>query len=235
MPKGRIPIETHIKRSEDIADVLEMMYDELKQKHQIYVIAPLIEDNENSELTSVNNLKDKMNLAFGSKYNIDVLHGKMANALKDDIMLKFKNNETQILISTTVIEVGVDVPNASMIVIFDANRFGLSTLHQLRGRVGRGNIKSSCVLISSQETERLNILEKTNDGFEIAEEDFKLRGSGDLFGTKQSGDMNFKIANIKEDYDILVQANKDAAQFIKTKDEKYDLLKQMILNDIDTD
>ncbi len=235
MPKGRMPIKTYVKKNEEIPEVLEMMYEELKLKHQIYVIAPLIEDSENSELTSVNNLKDKMNLAFGSKYNIDVLHGKMANALKDDIMLKFKNNETQILISTTVIEVGVDVPNASMIVIFDANRFGLSTLHQLRGRVGRGNIKSSCVLISSQETERLNILEKTNDGFEIAEEDFKLRGSGDLFGTKQSGDMNFKIANIKEDYDILVQANKDAAQFIKTKDEKYDLLKQMILNDIDTD
>ena len=235
MPKGRIPIETHIKRSEDIADVLEMMYDELKQKHQIYVIAPLIEDNENSELTSVNNLKDKMNLAFGSKYNIDVLHGKMANALKDDIMLKFKNNETNILISTTVIEVGVDVPNASMIVIFDANRFGLSTLHQLRGRVGRGNVKSSCILISSQETERLEILAKTNDGFEIAEEDFKLRGSGDLFGTRQSGDMNFKIADIKEDYDLLVKANKDASAFMKNKDEKYDLLKETILSSIDTD
>jgi len=235
MPKGRIPIDTYVKKSEEISDVLEMMYEELKHNHQIYVIAPLIEDNENSELTSVNNLKDKMNLAFGSKYNIDVLHGKMANALKDDIMLKFKNNETNILISTTVIEVGVDVPNASMIVIFDANRFGLSTLHQLRGRVGRGNIKSSCVLISSQETERLDILSKTNDGFEIAEEDFKLRGSGDLFGTKQSGDMNFKIADIKEDYDLLVKANKDAANFMKNNDPKYDLLKETILNSIDTD
>ena len=118
-----MPIKTYVKRNEEIPDVLEMMYSELKQKHQIYVIAPLIEDSENSELTSVNNLKDKMNLAFGSKYNIDVLHGKMAGALKDDIMLKFKNNETQILISTTVVEVGVYVPNASMIVIFDANRF----------------------------------------------------------------------------------------------------------------
>ena len=235
MPKGRMPIKTYVKKNEEIPEVLEMMYEELKLKHQIYVIAPLIEDSENSELTSVNNLKDKMNLAFGSKYNIDVLHGKMAGALKDDIMLKFKNNETQILISTTVVEVGVDVPNASMMVIFDANRFGLSTLHQLRGRVGRGKVESTCVLISSQETERLDILSRTNDGFEIAEEDFKLRGSGDLFGTRQSGDMNFRIADIKEDYHLLVQANKDAKEFVKNKDSKYDLLKQTILASIDTD
>ena len=235
MPKGRMPIKTYVKKNEEISDVLEMMYAELKAKHQIYVIAPLIEDSENSELTSVNNLKDKMNLAFGSKYNIDVLHGKMAGALKDEIMLKFKNNETQILISTTVVEVGVDVPNASMMVIFDANRFGLSTLHQLRGRVGRGKVESTCVLISSQETERLDILSHTNDGFEIAEEDFKLRGSGDLFGTRQSGDMNFRIADIKEDYDLLVQANKDAKEFIKNKEEKYELLKETILASIDTD
>ncbi len=122
-----------------------------------------------------------------------------------------------------------------MMVIFDANRFGLSTLHQLRGRVGRGKVESCCVLISSQETERLDILSRTNDGFEIAEEDFKLRGSGDLFGTRQSGDMNFRIANIKEDYDLLVKANKDAKEFIKNKDSKYDLLKETILTAIDTD
>ena len=169
------------------------------------------------------------------KYKIDVLHGKIANGLKDEIMTRFKNNETNILISTTVVEVGVDVPNASMIVIFDANRFGLSTLHQLRGRVGRGNIESSCILISSQETERLHILEKTTDGFVIAEEDFKLRGSGDLFGTKQSGDMNFKIANIREDYHILVEANKDAKEFLKRNDEELLFLKELIINHVDTD
>ena len=144
-------------------------------------------------------------------------------------------HKIDILISTTVIEVGVNVPNASMIVIFDSNIFGLSTLHQLRGRVGRGKIESTCVLISSQETERLDILSHTNDGFEIAEEDFKLRGSGDLFGTRQSGDMNFRIADIKEDYDLLVQANKDAKEFIKNKEEKYELLKETILASIDTD
>ena len=234
MPKGRIPVKTMIKNDEEMSSVLELMYDELKEKHQIYVIAPLIEGDEESELTSVNDLKDKMNLAFGSKYKIEVLHGKMPNNLKDEIMLKFKNNEINILISTTVIEVGVDVPNASMMVIFDANRFGLSTLHQLRGRVGRGSIESKCILISKVETERLNILEKTTDGFVIAEEDFKLRGSGDLFGTKQSGDMNFKIANLKEDYKILVEANKDAKEFWKKEDNDLLNLKERIIKTIET-
>lgn len=235
MPKGRMPIKTYVKNNSEISEVLEMMYKELQNNHQIYVIAPLIEDNENSDLTSVNELKDKMMLAFGSKYKIDVLHGKIANGLKDEIMDHFKKNETNILISTTVIEVGVDVPNASMIVIFDANCFGLSTLHQLRGRVGRGNIASSCILISSQETERLRVLEKTSDGFVIAEEDFKLRGSGDLFGTKQSGDMNFKIANIREDYHILVEANKEAKEFLKKTDEDNLKLKELILTEVATD
>ena len=232
MPKGRLPVETFVKKSEQITDVLEMMLEELNNKHQIYVIAPLIEDSENSDLTSVNELRDKMNLAFGKKYKIDLLHGKIGNNQKDEIMKNFKDGKTHILISTTVIEVGVDVPNASMMVIFDANRFGLSTLHQLRGRVGRGSVASRCVLISSQETKRLEILAKTNDGFEISEEDFKLRGSGDLFGTKQSGDMQFKIANIREDFKILVQANKDAKEFLKMNDEEIKDLKNYFINSI---
>ena len=232
MPKGRLPVETFVKSNEQITDVLEMMLDELNNKHQIYVIAPLIEDSENSDLTSVNELRDKMNLAFGKKYKIDLLHGKIGNNQKDEIMKNFKDGKTHILISTTVIEVGVDVPNASMMVIFDANRFGLSTLHQLRGRVGRGSVASKCVLISSQETKRLEILAKTNDGFEISEEDFKLRGSGDLFGTKQSGDMQFKIANIREDFKILVQANKDAKEFLKMNDEEIIDLKNYFINSI---
>ena len=209
-----------------------MMLKELEENHQIYVIAPLIDDSENSDLTSVNELRDKMNLAFGKKYKIDILHSKVGNIQTDEIMHKFKDGKIHILISTTVIEVGVDVPNASMMVIFDANRFGLSTLHQLRGRVGRGNIASSCILISSQETKRLDILEKTTDGFEIAEEDFKLRGSGDVFGTKQSGDIAFKIANIKEDYKILVQANKDLKEFLKMKDVDSLNLKNYLINNI---
>lgn len=232
MPKGRLPVKTFVKKSDEIKDVLEMMLKELENHHQIYVIAPLIEDSENSDLTSVNELRDKMNLAFGKKYRIDLLHGKIGNNQKEEIMHNFKDGKTHILISTTVIEVGVDVPNASMMVIFDAHRFGLSTLHQLRGRVGRGNVASSCILISAQETKRLEILAKTNDGFEISEEDFKLRGSGDLFGTKQSGDMQFKIANIRDDFKILLQANKDAKEFLKKNDAEVLNLRNYFINSI---
>ncbi len=232
MPKGRIPVKTYVKSDKEIKDVLEMMYEELKEKHQIYVIAPLIEESENSDLTNVIELRDKMNLAFGSKYKIDIVHGKMATQAKDLIMNEFKQNKIQILISTTVIEVGVDVPNASMMVIFDANRFGLSTLHQLRGRVGRGKIASKCILISNQDTKRLEIMEKTNDGFEISEEDFKLRGSGDLFGTKQSGDMAFKIANIRQDYKILIQAKKDSLEYLKDENTDNEELKKLLIESI---
>ncbi len=220
-PKGRKKIKTVVRTNKEIKDVLEMMYEELKQGHQIYVIAPLIEEsenNQNSSLTNVNDLKEKMTLAFGSKYKIDLVHGKMASAAKELIMNEFLQNKVQILISTTVIEVGVDVPNATMMVIFNAERFGLSTLHQLRGRVGRSELQSSCILISDNDTKRLEIMENTNDGFEISEEDFKLRGHGDLFGTKQSGDMTFKIADLKADYKILLQAREDSLEYLLDKE-----------------
>ena len=231
-PKGRQKIETVVKKTSEITDVLEMMYEELKNKHQIYVIAPLIEESENSDLTTVNELRDKMKLAFKDKYKIDIVHGKMASGAKDIIMDQFKKNEVQILISTTVVEVGVDVPNATTMVIFDADRFGLSTLHQLRGRVGRGTSKSQCILISDSDTERLKIMEREDDGFVISEEDFKLRGHGDLFGTKQSGDMAFKIASIRNDYKILLQAKKDSKEYLENKDTDNDLLKKILIDSI---
>lgn len=229
-PKGRKKIKTVVKNNKEIKDVLEMMYEELKQGHQIYVIAPLIEESENSDLTNVNDLKEKMTLAFGSKYKIDLVHGKMASAAKELIMNEFLQNKVQILISTTVIEVGVDVPNATMMVIFNAERFGLSTLHQLRGRVGRSELQSSCILISDNDTKRLEIMESTNDGFEISEEDFKLRGHGDLFGTKQSGDMTFKIADLKADYKILLQAREDSLEYLL--DKETDANKLRLINTI---
>ena len=209
-----------------------MMFKELKAGHQVYVIAPLIEESENSDLTNVNDLKDKMTMAFGNHYKIDIVHGKMASGAKDLIMNQFKNNEVQILISTTVVEVGVDVPNATTMAIFDADRFGLSTLHQLRGRVGRGTSKSQCILISDSDAERLKIMEREDDGFVISEEDFKLRGHGDLFGTKQSGDMTFKIANIKNDYKILLQAKKDSKEYLLDKETDNDLLKKKLIDAI---
>lgn len=231
-PKGRQKIDTFVKKNNEIKDVLGMMYEELKNKHQVYVIAPLIEESENSDLTTVNELKDQMKLAFGDHYKIDIVHGKMASGAKDMIMEQFKENKVQILISTTVVEVGVDVPNATTMVIFDADRFGLSTLHQLRGRVGRGTSKSQCILISDSDAERLKIMEKEDDGFVISEEDFKLRGHGDLFGTKQSGDMTFKIASIKNDYKILLQAKKDSKEYLLNKETDNDELKQRLISSI---
>ena len=231
-PKGRQKIDTYLKTNAEIKDVLGMMYDELKAGHQVYVIAPLIEESENSDLTNVCELRDKMKQAFKDHYKIDIVHGKMSSGAKDLIMDQFKKNEVQILISTTVVEVGVDVPNATTMVIFDADRFGLSTLHQLRGRVGRGTSKSQCILISDSDAERLKIMETVDDGFEISEEDFKLRGHGDLFGTKQSGDMTFKIASIKSDYKILLQAKKDSKEYLLNKDTDNDELKINLINSI---
>ena len=237
MPKGRIPVKTKVFNNKEMNSVYKLMEEELKENHQIYVIAPLIEDSEgNSDLATVNTLRDKMNLIFGNKYKIDIVHGKMKSQEKELIMEEFKQNIVNILISTTVIEVGVDVKNATMIVIFDANRFGLSTLHQLRGRVGRSNLLSKCLLISDKEDEkRLEVMEKTNDGFEISEEDFKMRGSGDLFGTKQSGDMTFKMANLKNDYKILLQAKKDSQEYLDNKEYDNDLLKKRLISSINRD
>ena len=231
-PKGRQKIDTFVKKNDEIKDVLEMMYKELKNNHQVYVIAPLIEDSENSDLTTVCKLRDQMKLAFGDHYRIDIVHGKMASQNKDSIMEQFKNNEVQILISTTVVEVGVDVPNATTMVIFDADRFGLSTLHQLRGRVGRGTSKSQCILISDSDAARLKIMETVDDGFVISEEDFKLRGHGDLFGTKQSGDMSFKIADIKSDYKILLQAKNDSEEYLLDESKDNDELKKKLISSI---
>lgn len=233
LPSGRKEVKTFVRTEAEMKDVLSQMNEELKKNHQIYVIAPLIEQSDNSDLTNVYNLKDKMNLAFGSKYNIDIVHGKMKPEAKDLIMSEFKQNKINILISTTVIEVGVDVENATMIVIFDAERFGLSTLHQLRGRVGRNSFESKCILISNMEKERLKIMETVYDGFEISEQDFKLRGAGDLFGVKQSGDMSFKIANLKSDYKILVQAKKDSLEYLKNKDYDNDSIKMRLISSIE--
>ena len=153
-----------------------MMIDEIKANHQIYVVAPLIEESETLDLSDINKLKDKFDIAFNHKIPIGILHGRLKNNEKEAIMNDFKNNIIKVLISTTVIEVGIDVPNANMIVIFNAERFGLATLHQLRGRVGRSDLESKCLLISDSDTKRLKVLEESNDGFYISEMDFKMRG-----------------------------------------------------------
>ncbi len=217
MPNGRKDVITLLKKNNEIKDVLNMMLEEIKNKHQVYVIAPLVEESDKIDLENVEALYDKMNKAFGKICKIGLIHGKMNQHDKDKAMDDFKNHKTSILISTTVIEVGVDVKNATMIVIFDSFRFGLSTLHQLRGRVGRNSLQSYCVLISDKDSERLNVMTKTNDGFKISEEDFKLRGSGDIFGIRQSGDMSFNIADLKNDFNILLRAKEDSLEFMESK------------------
>ena len=214
LPNGRKEIKTLLMNSKQIKSVLEMMYNELKNKHQIYVIAPLVEESDKIDLENVDELYNKMNSAFGKVCKIGIMHGKMDKDDKEDVMQKFKDGEISILVSTTVIEVGVDVKNATMIVIFDAFRFGLSQLHQLRGRVGRNSLDSYCILISDKDSARLDIMTKTLDGFKISEEDFKIRGSGDLFGVRQSGDMSFKVANLKEDFNILLKAKDDSLELL---------------------
>ena len=213
-PADRKEIYTMLVKNKDIKTVLEAMVNEIKLGHQIYVVAPLIDDEESS-LDSVITLENKLNVAFNKKIPMGLLHGQMKNSKKDEIMNNFTNGKIKILISTTVIEVGVDVANATMMVVFNAERFGLATLHQLRGRVGRNNLQSYCYLISDSDTERLKVLEKSNDGFYISEQDFKLRGSGDVFGVKQSGEQTFKIANLNRDYKILVKCKEDAEDFLK--------------------
>ena len=215
-PSGRKDIITKLVKNKNLKDVLFHMLAEIKDGHQVYVVSPLIEDEEGeSDLETVYELKEKFDTAFNNKVNIGILHGKMKPSEKDEIMESFKKGDTKVLISTTVIEVGVDVKNSTMMVIFNAERFGLATLHQLRGRVGRNDLQSYCYLISDYEAERLKVMEESNDGFYISEQDFKLRGEGDLFGTRQSGDMVFKMGDIRRDFKILNQCKNDAKEFIK--------------------
>ena len=232
-PGGRKEIITKLKKFSELKEVLSHILEEIKQGHQVYVVASLIDDNEELDLKSVETLKEKFNLAFQNKIPIEILHGKLKQKEKDEIMARFKNNETKILISTTVIEVGVDVKNATIMVIFDADRFGLATLHQLRGRVGRNSLESYCYLISDKESERLKVLEESNDGFYISEKDLELRGEGDLFGIRQSGVKTFKIANLKNDLKIMLQAKSDSKEYINSEAYKNNMSYYKIIKDLD--
>ena len=224
-PYGRKEVITYFKKEKDITDVLELMKQELDKKHQIYVIAPMIEADDDKEIENVEDLEEKMNKAFGKVCKIASIHGKLETKEKDKIMKEYETGKIDILISTTVIEVGVNVPNASMIVIFDANVFGLSTIHQLRGRVGRSDIQSYCILIAKDTQDRLKFLESTTDGFEISEYDFKNRGEGDIFGIRQSGEIGLKLADVKKDYQMLLKARDDVIEFLpKLNKDDYPLI-----------
>jgi ATP-dependent DNA helicase RecG len=212
LPPGRQPIITVHRMEDSRPQVMEFMKAEIKSGRQAYIIFPLIEESEKLNYENLMKGYENVKAWFPEpKYWISMVHGRMKADQKDTNMQRFVRGDTQIMVSTTVIEVGVNVPNATVIVIESAEKFGLSQLHQLRGRVGRGAEKSYCVLltgnkISREAKERLSILCQTNDGFKIAEKDLELRGPGDIEGTRQSGALQFRLANILTDRDILEQA-----------------------------
>ena len=226
-PKGRKEIKTIVKSEKELVDVYELLKKEIDEHHQAYIVSPLIEDSEVIDLTTVNEIKRNIDLYFNKNIKSAIMHGKLSKADKDKIMNDFKAGKIDVLISTTVIEVGIDVKNATMMIIYDAERFGLATLHQLRGRVGRNEFESTCILIGDKNNKRLQVLEESNDGFYITEKDYEMRGEGDLFGVKQSGDMQFKIANLHTDMKILLQARDDSKEFFdKNKDNNFENYKE---------
>ena len=222
MPAGRKPIITRWVKHEQLEVVLDWLRKELQRGAQVYVISPLIEESEALDLKNAIALEEELKAYFGDKAQVALLHGKMKSEEKDTIMQDFKKGKIDILVSTTVIEVGVNVPNATVMLIMDADRFGLSQLHQLRGRVGRGDKQSYAVLVANPKTEsgkkRMKIMTETTDGFVLAEEDLKMRGSGEIFGTRQSGLPEFQVADIVEDYPILEEARKVASQIVSMPD-----------------
>ena len=222
MPAGRKPIITRWVKHEQLEVVLDWLIKELQRGAQVYVISPLIEESEALDLKNALALEEELKAYFGDKAQVALLHGKMKSEEKDTIMQDFKKGKIDILVSTTVIEVGVNVPNATVMLIMDADRFGLSQLHQLRGRVGRGDKQSYAVLVANPKTEsgkkRMKIMTETTNGFVLAEEDLKMRGSGEIFGTRQSGLPEFQVADIVEDYPILEEARKVASQIVSTPD-----------------
>lgn len=221
LPAGRKKIETYWIRSTKIEQMYRFVTKELAAKAQVYVVTPLISESEKIDLKNAELIFDKFNELFAPKYKIGLLHGQMSNDEKEDVMNQFSHQKIDVLVSTTVIEVGVDVPNASVMVIYDANRFGLSQLHQLRGRVGRGEKQSYCILIADPKNEtaleRMKILTSTNDGFVLAEEDLKMRGAGDVLGNRQSGLPEFKVGDPVADINILEVAQIEAEEIFKNE------------------
>lgn len=218
MPQGRLPVKTQYIHSSSMKPILKHLKSYLAQGGQCYVICPLVEDSENLEAKSASQIAEAMQKYFQTQYNVGLLHGQMKEDEKEKVMNGFLNNTIQILVSTTVVEVGVDVKNANMMVIYNAERFGMSQLHQLRGRIGRGQEQAYCYLMSSSSSkeaiERLKYLEKSHDGFEISLYDLKLRGPGEVLGQRQSGLPTFLVADIMKDFPILSIARKDADEII---------------------
>lgn len=239
LPSGRQPITTKLIYDKDRQRLNKLIREELSNHRQIYFVYPLVEESEKLDLKAATDAFEEIKQEF-SNYEIGLLHGRMKSEEKDDVMEKFKSNKIQILVATTVIEVGVDIPNATVMVIEHAGRFGLSQLHQLRGRVGRGSEKSYCFLLASVKIsdvarQRLEIMVETTDGFRIAEEDLKIRGSGDIYGVRQSGLPDFKLLDLVNDFDVVSKAKSIADEIVKLdphlRNPEHKVLRDKILTD----
>ncbi|MCT2538006.1 ATP-dependent DNA helicase RecG [Aquibacillus koreensis] len=218
MPKGRKEVKTYWAKESMLDRVLDFIEKEVNQGHQAYVICPLIEESDKLDIQNAVDLYHQLQATYEPTIKVGLMHGRLHADEKEAVMQQFAKNEVQVLVSTTVVEVGVNVPNATVMVIYDAERFGLSQLHQLRGRVGRGSSQSYCILLADPKgdvgKERMRIMTETTNGFELSEQDLQLRGPGDFFGSKQSGLPEFKVADVVHDYRALETARSDAQKII---------------------
>lgn len=232
MPANRKEVLTYLIKENSIRSIEDKIKKTINEHHQIYVICPAIEKNETMNTRNVYDIYTNLSKEFEGFCTVKMMHGKMSSEEKEDVIEQFQKQEIDILVSTTVIEVGVNIVNASMIIIYDANRFGLSQLHQLRGRVQRGSLQGECYLLTGSDDQssidRLNVLVECSDGFEISKHDLLLRGPGDILGTRQSGISGFILGNIYTDTKIIEQAKKDAVYILNSQDNKYDKMKQLI-------
>lgn len=219
MPPGRKPVKTYAVDSSYEERLLTFFAKEMAQHHQVYVVCPLVEESETLDLAAAEELYEKLKVRYKNQYEVGLVHGRMKTQEKEAVMTAFHEGRIQLLVSTTVIEVGVNVPNATIMCVVGAERFGLSQLHQLRGRVGRGQAQAYCILVSdskgSEARQRLHIMETTQDGFKLAEEDLLIRGTGQLFGTMQHGLADLRVADIIKDLPLMVEARADAKRYIK--------------------
>lgn len=234
LPPDRRPVKTLLFHADQKEPVYKSITEEVKKGRQVYIVYPVIEESEKTDLRSASMGKKGFERVF-PELRVGLLHGRMKTPEREQMMTSFKNGEIDILVCTTVIEVGVDVPNATLMIIIHAERFGLSQLHQLRGRIGRGAYQSFCKLLAyapygEEARRRLNIMVKSNDGFRIAEEDLNIRGPGEFFGTRQSGMPDLKIANIVRDAKLLHNARHEAFTIVENDPElkEYPLLKNSV-------
>jgi ATP-dependent DNA helicase RecG len=236
MPPGKKPVKTKVFYEKERARVYEIIRKEVVKGNQVFIVYPLVEESEALDLKDASRMAEHLQKDIFPELRIGLIHGRMKGQEKDNIMKTFNNRQLDVLVSTTVIEVGIDIPQASLMVIEHAERFGLAQLHQLRGRVGRSDIPSYCVLMtdyrgSENARKRLRIMEQTNDGFRIAEADLEIRGPGELMGTRQSGLPDFRVANILRDGRLLNDARTEAFQLVE-KDPRLERTEHAVLREV---